>query len=63
MFITLNEKINIIFLVTKILFLTINYNKMSLILTYNVNGIRGALKKDFDSWINHVSRYYLFTRD
>ena len=56
------KKINIIFLITKILFLTINYNKMSLILTYNVNGIRG-LRKDFDSWINHVSRYYLFTRD
>ena len=28
---------------------------MSLILTYNVNGIRAALRKDFDSWIKHVN--------
>ena len=27
---------------------------MSVILTYNVNGIRAALRKDFDKWLKSV---------
>ena len=37
---------------TKVLLLSsIKKQKMSVILTYNVNGIRAALRKDFDKWL------------
>ena len=31
---------------------------MSVILTYNVNGIRAALRKDFDKWLKNFKAKY-----
>ena len=41
-----------LYFLTKVLFLSTNKTKdMAVILTYNVNGVRAALKKDFNGWL------------